>query len=311
MQMAKTDEAPTTVTADLGAEVESLSSPLVANSADTADTPSAAAEASAVPADAVGNPSAADQAPARQADAVDTSTVVQAVEETAASPSAEEPSRNADVSAAGSSLPTVADKSANEPTEPLGLSALDRPTEEIAVKQMRIEDTIDEALLAELREAFTMGKHPKDGDVIDSSQLLNVLRSLGIGLSPTEHAELLAAADPLGQGQIPWKVFLAFTVHLVVGRKSPRTEEEELVDAFRLADMDATGFVSFRDLQRVAKSVEQKDADRQGFLEAFRLQERDDRIDYRAFIKHYVTDRKWPPSYLGTGGLLVGAQDVQ
>lgn len=198
----------------------------------------------------------------------------------------------------------------------------------------RLEDLIDEALLAELREAFLMGKHPQDSnDCLDSSQLLGVLRSLGIGLSPRELSELLAAADPLGQGQIPWKIFLSFSMHLAAGRKSPAAEGAQLIEAFRQADREGTGMISFRELCRVANHVEQDEAERQAFLQAVRSEEdhlslgesflradtaevqelakvnevNADIVHYEDFVRRYVTDRKWPPSYLGSGGILATA----
>lgn len=211
----------------------------------------------------------------------------------------------------------------------------------VPITRARLENAIDDALLAELREAFVMFKYPGDeGDFLDSSRLLDVLRSLGIGLAPTEYAELLAASDPFGRGQIPWKVFLAFAIHLAAGRKSPHTEAEELLEAFGQADSEGVGIVSYRELQRVARRADQEEEDQRSLLQAARPKEsvplavpdsfgemfstvnpmerqttlwsksrvrEDDSMNYKAFVRRYVTERKWPPNYWGPGGVLATA----
>lgn len=172
-------------------------------------------------------------------------------------------------------------------------------------RKLRLEDTVDKALLSELRDAFVMGMYPGDEDHIESSRLLSVLRSLGIGLSPLEYGQLLDAADPNAEGRISWEVYLAFTINLINGRRSPADEEATLVEAFRLADTENTGCVSYRELKRVAKNVEQDEAEKAAFLEAMKPQDDDDdRVRYGDFIRCYVAERKWPPSYLGSGGVL-------
>jgi len=176
--------------------------------------------------------------------------------------------------------------------------------EPAAVGEVNIENMIDESLLIELRDAFVMGKHPGDEDIIDSTRLKGVLRSLGIGLSPIEYLELLDAADPSGIGRIPWKVFLGFTVHLAAARKPPDFEAEDLLAAFRLADSEGSGVVDFRDVLKVTKHIDQDPADRQAFLQALRMYASDSSMDYGGFVERFVTDRKWPPSFMGSGGVV-------
>lgn len=167
----------------------------------------------------------------------------------------------------------------------------------------RIEDIIDEALLAELREAFLLVKHPGDEDQIDSSQILPALRSLGIGLAPREHTELVAAADPGGSGQIPWKVFLALAAHLAHGRNSQTHEAEELLEAFRAADRDGSGRVTFRECQKAANGGDHFEAQRHALLLALKSEENPGYVNYEDFVRQYVTERRWHSSYMEGGGL--------
>jgi Ca2+-binding EF-hand superfamily protein len=172
---------------------------------------------------------------------------------------------------------------------------------------IRLEDTVDEALLFELREAFLLGAHPGSQDFIDTCQLSGVLRSLGIALSPTEHLELINAVDSSGSGKISWQVFLAFASHLAYGRVTPSTEAAHLLEVFRAADSEGIGMINVSDFLRAAKHVEQDETDRQALQQAIINAGVAGQVNYEEFVRKYVSDRKWHSSFSGAGGLLIAS----
>ncbi|KAG5679823.1 hypothetical protein PVAND_009361 [Polypedilum vanderplanki] len=140
---------------------------------------------------------------------------------------------------------------------------------------------LTEDQLQEIREAFAI--YDKDGDgKISYRELGTVLRSLG--LSPTEHEiiRFISRHDRDGDGTIS---FDEFAISFADKMRKVKTEEDVL-DAFRVLDIEKSGTITVTRLRHVLQTLGDKLSDEE--IQSM-IEEADDDgdglINYKDFVR--------------------------
>ncbi|KAG7518590.1 Calmodulin [Solea senegalensis] len=146
-------------------------------------------------------------------------------------------------------------------------------------------DQLTEEQVEEFREAFSL--FDKDSNsTITTKELGTVLRTLGI--NPTEEAlqDMINEVDADGDGTMEFEEFLA-----LMTRKMKDTDtEEEIKEAFRVFDMDGSGFISASELRHVMANLGEKLTDEE-VSEMMREADTDGdgKVNYQEFVKMMAT----------------------
>ena len=105
----------------------------------------------------------------------------------------------------------------------------------------------------EIHEAFKL--FDKDGsNNIDTEELKDAMRALGFVYDKKKVKELMEQADKDGSGQIDKEEFVAIMARFI----SQRNPKDELEKAFKMYDDDDGGTVDQKNLENVAKELEQE-----------------------------------------------------
>merc|ERR1719262_741569 len=104
----------------------------------------------------------------------------------------------------------------------------------------------------EIKEAFDLFDTDGSGN-IDVKELTIAMKALGCEPKPGEIEKMIGDVDDDGSGEIGYPEFLRMMTHKILN-KDPK---DDMTKAFRLFDDDQTGFVSFKNLKRVAKETNQ------------------------------------------------------
>ena len=102
----------------------------------------------------------------------------------------------------------------------------------------------------EIREAFDLFDSDGSG-AIDAKELKVAMRALGFEPSKQEIRNMIAEADTDGSGMIDFQEF----EKLMTVKLGQRDAHEEMLKAFRLFDDDESGYVTFKNLKRIAMEL--------------------------------------------------------
>merc|ERR1711915_136953 len=102
----------------------------------------------------------------------------------------------------------------------------------------------------EIREAFDLFDTDGSG-TIDAKELKVAMRALGFEPKKEEIKKMIQDIDKEGSGTIDFNDFLK----LMTQKMSEKDSREEILKAFRLFDDDETGFITLKNLRRVAKEI--------------------------------------------------------
>merc|ERR1712038_2065192 len=102
----------------------------------------------------------------------------------------------------------------------------------------------------EIREAFDLFDTDGSG-TIDAKELKVAMRALGFEPKKEEIKKMIADIDKDGSGTIDFNEFL----EMMTTKMSEKDSREEILKAFRLFDDDETGFITLKNLRRVAKEI--------------------------------------------------------
>ena len=102
----------------------------------------------------------------------------------------------------------------------------------------------------EIREAFDLFDSDGSG-AIDAKELKVAMRALGFEPSKQEIRNMIAEADTDGSGMIDFQEF----EKLMTVKLGQRDSHEEMLKAFRLFDDDESGYVTFKNLKRIAMEL--------------------------------------------------------
>merc|ERR1712072_804409 len=116
------------------------------------------------------------------------------------------------------------------------------------------EVVVTEEMAAQFREAFELFDTDKSG-TIDAMELSFCIRALGFNPTKDEIRDMLDKIDQDDNGTVEFDEF----VDLLSGRMDRKDPEEEMKDGFAMFDTDGKGFITWKDLQRVATELNDKD----------------------------------------------------
>merc|ERR1719245_774840 len=102
----------------------------------------------------------------------------------------------------------------------------------------------------EIKEAFDLFDTDGSG-TIDSKELKVAMRALGFEPKKEEIRKMIDDIDKDGSGAIDFNEFL----EMMTQKMSEKDSKEEILKAFRLFDDDETGFITLKNLRRVAKDI--------------------------------------------------------
>merc|ERR1719431_1334173 len=102
----------------------------------------------------------------------------------------------------------------------------------------------------EIREAFDLFDTDGSG-TIDAKELKVAMRALGFEPKKEEIKKMISDIDKDGSGTIDFNEFL----EMMTTKMSEKDSREEILKAFRLFDDDETGFITLKNLRRVAKEI--------------------------------------------------------
>lgn len=92
----------------------------------------------------------------------------------------------------------------------------------------------------------------KDGDgIINSQDLLDVMKSLGGNPTEAEVQEMIHEVDEEGKGAINFNEFLKVMAQKL---QVANDEDEDIIEAFKVFDLDRDGFVSVDEMKSVLSS---------------------------------------------------------
>mmetsp|Transcript_4758 Transcript_4758/g.16730 ORF Transcript_4758/g.16730 Transcript_4758/m.16730 type:complete len:149 (+) Transcript_4758:68-514(+) len=111
-------------------------------------------------------------------------------------------------------------------------------------------DKLNEAQIAEFKEAFALFDRDGDGKIA-SSEIGTVMRSLG--QMPTQE-EVAAIVKGVGSSSVDFPEFLT----VMSKNMKPPASEEEIKEAFRVFDKEGDGFVSASELRHVMTNLGEK-----------------------------------------------------
>merc|ERR1712124_245629 len=104
----------------------------------------------------------------------------------------------------------------------------------------------------DIKEAFDLFDVSGDGN-IDVKELTVAMKALGCDPKPGEIEKMIGEVDDDGSGEIGYPEFLKMMTNKILN-KDPK---DDMLKAFRLFDDDGTGFVTFKNIKRVAKETNQ------------------------------------------------------
>ena len=114
-----------------------------------------------------------------------------------------------------------------------------------------IVDNLTDEQIIEFREAFQA--FDKDGNgSITTKELGTVMRSLGQNLSEAEIKEVIDEVDEDRNGIIDFQEFLS----LMARKMKIIDKEDELIDAFKVLDLNGTGKISKYELRYIILSTD-------------------------------------------------------
>ncbi|KAI8087753.1 calmodulin [Gilbertella persicaria] len=109
---------------------------------------------------------------------------------------------------------------------------------------------LDAQLLSEYRDSFSLFDKNGDG-VIDSSELGQVMRSLGHSPSAEELKDMIDDLDSDHNGYVDFNEFLVLMSRV----KGSEETENDLIDAFKVFDKDKDGYITHDELRSVMSQL--------------------------------------------------------
>ena len=104
--------------------------------------------------------------------------------------------------------------------------------------------------IEEIKEAFDLFDSDGSG-TIDPSELKSAMQSLGFEAKNQTIYQMISDLDKDGSGAIDFDEFL----DMMTARMSDKDTREDINKVFRLFDDDKTGYISIKNLRRVAKEL--------------------------------------------------------
>ena len=115
----------------------------------------------------------------------------------------------------------------------------------------QIEDLdLTPAQIAEFREAFSLFDHDENGSV-STSELGEVLRSLGQNPTENELRDMVNEIDEDGNGTIEFMEFLI----LLTSKVKEMSKEDEITEAFKVIDRERDDYITLKEIKYFMRKV--------------------------------------------------------
>ena len=140
--------------------------------------------------------------------------------------------------------------------------------------------TLSEEQKQEIKEAFDLFDTDKTG-TIDYHELKVAMRALGFEVKKPEVTAIMREYDRKDTGKIEYLDFLEVMTH----KYADRDPNEEILKAFQLFDDDGTGYISIKNLRRVARELGEhlSDEELRAMIDEFD-KDRDGQISQHEFL---------------------------
>lgn len=122
-----------------------------------------------------------------------------------------------------------------------------KPASPLKKNVPRRRQALDDELLAEVKEAFTIFDTEHTGG-IDARELKAAMRALGFDVNKQEIKKIMQDLDKSLTEKVSYNEFLG----VMTPRMAEKDTRDEILKIFRLFDEDSTGKISFRNLKKVA-----------------------------------------------------------
>ncbi|CAI9781326.1 unnamed protein product [Fraxinus pennsylvanica] len=151
-----------------------------------------------------------------------------------------------------------------------------------------MQNELTDDQISEFKEAFALFDKNGDG-CITTTELGNVMRSLGQNPTEDELRDMIKEVDADGNGTIDLPEFL----NLMVRKMKDAHSEEELKEAFQVFDKDQNGFISAAELRHVMTNLGEKltDEDVDEMIREADL-DGDRQINYEEFVKVMMAKKR-------------------
>lgn len=149
----------------------------------------------------------------------------------------------------------------------------------------KMSENLSQEQLEELKEAFSM--YDLDGDgVITTRELGSVMRTVGLNPTEAEILNFIKEADTDNSGSINFEEFSV----MMVDKMRNIDSEEDIIEAFKVFDMDNKGYITVHELRHIMTNLGEKLTD-QEVTDMMREADGDGDgvINYEDFVKIMTT----------------------
>eukprot|EP00794_Sanderia_malayensis_P003361 gene3361-3850_t len=132
------------------------------------------------------------------------------------------------------------------------------------------------------RDAFCLFDKKGDGK-IDSKQLGDVLRALGLNPTQAEIAKIQKEIDPRGDKRISFEEFLP--IFYTYQQKKPAGDFESFIEGLRVFDRDGNGQISAAEIRHLLTSLGEKLTDDEVDTLLQGMEDNSGKVNYEDFVR--------------------------
>jgi len=132
------------------------------------------------------------------------------------------------------------------------------------------------------REAFNLFDRKGDGKV-DSNQLGDILRALGLNPTEADVAKIRGDIDPTGQKRVSFEEFIP--IYHNQESKRRKGAYESFVESFKVFDRDGSGQISSAEVRHMLTSLGERLTDEEVDILVQGMEDKSGKINYEDFIR--------------------------
>ncbi|CAI8054709.1 Myosin-2 essential light chain [Geodia barretti] len=143
-------------------------------------------------------------------------------------------------------------------------------------------DKITEDQQVEFRDAFSLFDKRGDGK-IDSDQVGDVLRALGLNPTEVDVKKIVQEIDPDGRKRVSFEEFLP--IYNSVSGKKEQGSMEDFIEGLKVFDKEGNGFINSAELRHVLTSLGEKLTDEEVDQLLQGAEDSQGQVNYEDFVK--------------------------